>query len=332
MTPAGTVPPVPPLASIVVATHNRAERLARLLDALAAQAVGIPFEVIVVDDASTDRTPELLDEAATTVPLDLHVLRLDVNSGPATARNLGWRKARADLICFTDDDCVPQPQWLAALVDAGHQADIVQGQTIPAPDQSQHRGPFSHTMTVPNEDGLYSTCNIAYQRSTLEAVGGFDEAFTMAYGEDTDLAWRAIGGGAATTFVPGAVVEHDVRRSSFGAHLRGLRRREGLVHAVHKHPGLRASLPYKGFVHPPHLRVAVLVVALVLTLLRPGRPLLWAAALGAAAWYAEGCRRYRPAPPNRWAWLPALPLAVVADLAEALVFVRASVRYRTVVL
>jgi GT2 family glycosyltransferase len=321
-----------PLASIVVATHNRASTLSRLLDSLVGQAAGVPFEVIVVDDASTDATADLLRRASAESPLDLRVLRLDANRGPATARNLGWRTARAELICFTDDDCVPHPGWVAALVGASRDVDIVQGRTVPAPDQSQHSGPFSHTMAVPHEDGLYSTCNIAYRRSTLEGVDGFDEAFTMAYGEDTDLAWRAIDRGATTAFVPEAIVEHDVRPSSFRDHLRGLRRREGLVHAVHKHPRLRAALPYRGYVQPPHLRAVVLLASVAVVAVDPASAPRWLVAVAAAAWYAHGCRRYRMAPPNRWAWLPALPLALMADLVELSVLVRASVRYREVML
>lgn len=321
-----------PLASIVVATHNRARSLDRLLHSLTQQRTDLSFEVIVVDDASTDETPGVLDAAARDLPLDLHVLRLDANGGPATARNRGWRAARSELVCFTDDDCVPHAGWVDGLVQASEGADIVQGRTVPAPDQAKHRGPFSHTMTVPFEDGLYSTCNIAYRRSTLEAVGGFDEAFTMAYGEDTDLAWRAIDKGASTAFVAEAVVEHDIRPSSFRAHLRGLRRREGLVHAVHKHPGLRGALPYRGYVQPPHLRAVVLLIAVVVLLADLTSLPRWGAVVTAGLWYVHGCRRYRTAPPNRWAWLPALPLALVADVVELGVFVRASVRYREVVL
>lgn len=331
MTATGTVPPVPPVASIVVATHNRADRLTRLLDALVAQQGQIPFEVVIVDDASTDHTPALLEGAVSTSPLDLHVVRLEVNRGPATARNLGWRKARAELICFTDDDCVPRPGWLAALVDASG-FDVVQGQTVPAPDQLEHQGPFSHTMAVPCEDGFYSTCNIAYRRRTLEAVDGFDERFTMAYGEDTDLAWRAIDAGATTTFVPEAVVEHDIRPSSFRDHLRGLGRREGMVHAVHKHPGLRRALPYRGYVRPPHLRLVTLMAAGALAGSGVGGGARWGALLVAGAWYAHGVRRYRLAPPSRWGWAPAVPLAAVADAVELGVLARASVRYREPVL
>lgn len=321
-----------PLASVVIATHNRARSLDRLLRSLSAQQADARFEVIVVDDASTDDTPQLLDVARRDLPLDLHVLRLDRNRGPATARNQGWQSARSDLVCFTDDDCVPHPGWVDHLLQGSAAADIVQGRTVPAPAQSGHRGPFSHTMTVPHEDGLYSTCNIAYRRATLEAVGGFDEAFTMAYGEDTDLAWRAIDTGATTAFVADAVVEHDVRPSSFREHLRGLRRREGLVHAVHKHPGLRDALPYRGYVHPPHLRVVVLLVAAVVLAADPTSLVGWGVGAAAALWYALGVRRYRTAPPNRWAWVPAVPLALVADVVEIGVFVRASVRYREVVL
>src|SRR4051812_19853042 len=105
-----------PAASVVVATHNRAELLARLTDALRAQSDVDAFEVIVVDDGSADATPDVLRRIERSWPA-LRTIRLDENRGPATARNAGWRAATAPIVAFTDDDCVPQAGWLAGLVD-----------------------------------------------------------------------------------------------------------------------------------------------------------------------------------------------------------------------
>jgi GT2 family glycosyltransferase len=187
-------------------------------------------------------------------------------------------------------------------------------------------------MAVPYEDGHYATCNVAYRRTALELVDGFDEAFARPYGEDIDLAWRAIDAGATTTFADDAVVEHDVRPSSFRAHLRDVRRRDGLVLAIRKHPRLRAQLPYRGYARPTHVPLAGLLGAAGFWLLAPTSAPRAAALAGAAGWYAYVCRRWRPAPPKRWQWIPALPLAVLADVIEAGVMIRASLHYRTVVL
>jgi glycosyltransferase involved in cell wall biosynthesis len=178
-----------PQASVVIATHNRRDRILRTLDALAGQVGAPPFEVIVVDDGSTDWTHAALT-ARTGDPYPLRAIRQEPNRGPAAARNAGWRAATAGVVCFTDDDCTPDPGWLAALTAASDHADISQGRTMPDPGQAGNRGPFSRTMTVPFEEGFYETCNIAYHRGLLERLGGFDESFRYPYGEDTDLAWR----------------------------------------------------------------------------------------------------------------------------------------------
>ena len=101
-------------------------------------------------------------------------------SGPAAARNAGWHAALGQLVAFTDDDCVPQPEWLATLAAALQVADIAQGCTLPDPAQEHLLGPFARTMDVRSETGYYQTCNVGYRRSVLEAVGGFDDDLRQA--------------------------------------------------------------------------------------------------------------------------------------------------------
>ena len=224
--------------AVVVATHNRARLLPRLVEALAKQTDPGLVEVVVVDDASDDDTWDVLSALAATAPFRLTARRMAQNSGPAAACNVGWRATDADVVAFTDDDCVPQAGWLAGLVRGLAEADIVQGRTIPDPLQASRRGPFSHVVEFDEPDGYFETCNIAYRRRMLELVSGFDEAFHYAaerrrgagpiFGEDADLARRALEHGARTAFDPHALVFHDVDRSSFRARLRKARRLEGL--------------------------------------------------------------------------------------------------------
>src|SRR3982074_1756325 len=101
-----------PEVSVVVASHDRPARLAALLEALRAQELGRDaFEVVVVDDGSAPGTAAVLDAERNRGELDLVVLRHERARGPAAARNAGWRRARASLIAFTDDDCRPPPHW-----------------------------------------------------------------------------------------------------------------------------------------------------------------------------------------------------------------------------
>jgi glycosyltransferase involved in cell wall biosynthesis len=99
--------------SVVVATHNRAGNLERMLAGLAAQERPAD-EVIVVDDGSTDDTQVVLERHRGRGTLPLRVIRRPAAAGPATAREEGWHAASGELVAFTDDDCVPLPGWLAA--------------------------------------------------------------------------------------------------------------------------------------------------------------------------------------------------------------------------
>ncbi len=201
--------------SVVAATHNRAERLGRLLDGLRRQSLPrAEFEVVIVDDCSSDATAAVLEEAAGRGDLALTVLRQPANGGQAAARERGWRATSSPLIAFTDDDCVPEPEWLERGLEAlaANPGAIVQGRTLPEPGELDRLGPFSRTVTVDRPDSAFQTCNIFYPRELLERIGGFDtDAFGRVHGgEDSDLAWRAIGTGAGAIFEPAALVHHAV--------------------------------------------------------------------------------------------------------------------------
>src|SRR4051812_42959107 len=107
------------IVTVVAATHNRADRLERLLDALRGQTLGTDrFEVVIVDDGSRDETPSVLADALARADLKLTTFRQDPAGGPAKARNRGWRAAGAPLVAFTDDDCRPDATWLESLLRA----------------------------------------------------------------------------------------------------------------------------------------------------------------------------------------------------------------------
>jgi glycosyltransferase involved in cell wall biosynthesis len=204
-----------PKIAVVAATFNRATRLERLLEGLRAQTLpASEFEVVIVDDASTDSTAEVLERAARAGDLALEVIRKPANEGRASARQSGWRATAAPLVAFTDDDCVPDPGWLEAGLAAceANPETIVQGRTEPDPAEVESLGPFSRTVRVEAYDPAFQTCNIFYPRSVLERVGGFDvEAFGRVHGgEDSDLAWRAIESGTPAVFAAGPLVHHAV--------------------------------------------------------------------------------------------------------------------------
>ena len=326
------ISPVQVAASVVVATHNRAHLLGRLIAALERQEGGGSFEVVVVDDASTDDTCEVVERLATTSRVPLKALRVAHHSGPATARNVGWRAASGEVIAFTDDDCVPQPGWLAALTTHVIDSDIVQGRTLPDPAQAPRLGPFSHTMLVTGEDGFYQTCNVAYRRGVLERVSGFDERYRHAYGEDVDLAWRAKDTGATSAFAADAVVHHDVTPSSLVDHVRRTKRLENVVLAVRGHPRARSYCYRRWFYQSSH-PAALLALSGIAVATAPRVPRPWrTAGIACVLPYLRLRTVVNPLRVRRRYRLAVTPLALVADLAEIAVLAKASVRHRTLLL
>jgi glycosyltransferase involved in cell wall biosynthesis len=323
-----------PVASVVVASRNRAALLDRLLRGLDAQDMTEPFEVIVVDDASTDRTPKVLDEwLGRENRFRLQALRQDPNRGPAAARNRGWQVAAGEVICFTDDDCIPDPAWVATHVAAVRGgASIVQGRTLPVPDQRDRWTPFSRSITRTRDGGFYETCNMAYRRDVVEQAGGFDEDFRFPYGEDTDLAWRAIGAGHGITFASEALVHHEVWPFEWHAFLADLRRREGTVMLVQKHPHLRQLFPAPWCEHRRHTGAMLTVGALGSLARHPRKPSRWLAVAGAVGHYYSVSKLARHGPRRRRYWPAYLPLLLAADLAEVGVMAAASAKHRTLLL
>ena len=237
--------------SVVLATHNRARRLEALLRSLREQTIGTSsFEVVVVDDGSTDDTSTVLADERARGALDLRVLRHERARGPAVARDAGWRVARGELIAFTDDDCVLTPEWLAELGAAwdGAPDRLVQGRTDPDPREIAGEGPFSRTLRVTALGPNYQTANVAYPRALLERVGGFDTVtFTVPGGEDADLAWRCFEAGAHAMFAPAAQAFHAVHQLGPLGKLRVAWRWHETMRLYAVHPGHRAHLTYGVF-------------------------------------------------------------------------------------
>jgi glycosyltransferase involved in cell wall biosynthesis len=318
--------------SVVVPTRNRAPLLPDLIDALLGQSGVGALELVIVDDASSDDTPALLERLARNDER-LIVKRLTENAGPAVARNLGWRSARGDVIAFTDDDCVPQDGWLAALL-AAHVlgADVVQGTTFADIESHGDRGTFSRWIEVFEFSHLYQTCNMSYRRSLLVELGGFDESFGTSRGgapngEDADLGWRAAERGARCTFTAEARVQHPVSPSSLTLALRSRLRSYRMVYFVRRHPGFRAHSPRRYFFHPAH-PAALLSLLSWVPFMVSRRPVFALVGVVGALPYV----RTRSGPtrlPGRRRYLPLIVMgAWVIDVTEIGIMAAGSVRWR----
>jgi histidinol-phosphate phosphatase family protein len=170
--------------------------LTDLLESLAASDGPLPGSIVLVDDrrdrGAMPSVPPLLAPLVT--------VRRGGGRGPAAARNTGWRAVDPayDWVVFLDDDVVVRTEWLTAVAaDLDQPADVagVQGRiTVPLP--AGRRPTDWERGTKGLESGAWITADMAYRRSALEAVGGFDERFPRAFREDADLALRVLGTGA----------------------------------------------------------------------------------------------------------------------------------------
>ncbi len=260
--------------SICIPTYRRPALLAQCLDAVLAQEpCGYDVEVVVVDDGSplSDGIADVVAAAADGATVDVRFERLPTNCGAASARNVAWRVARGEWIAFTDDDCRPRPDWLRQLLTCPDDVDVIQGRTVPDPAGQHLVGrPLVRTLDVSTPDGFFQTCNIAYRRSVLEQLDGFDVAFARS-GEDTDLAWRARAAGARTDFHTDAIVEHAVVEVSWRQDLRSRRRWSDMPALLARHPGLGDRTWWGPVYRRSHALPLALVAATPLLATRRGR-------------------------------------------------------------
>jgi GT2 family glycosyltransferase len=325
-----TVDPTPvgshanqPKVSVVIATRDRVEQLSILLDALEAQTLPRDqFEVIVVDDGSSDSTRVLAGARVDSL------VRNDTSLGPAGARQRGWPLAKAALVAFTDDDCRPEANWLESGLEAHLMApgSIVQGRT--RPDETHGvdlRTPLARSIRVDSLGPFFETCNVFYPKELLERVGGFDERIATA-GEDADLALRALETGCGAVFAGEAVVNHSIEVHSLSRALRGTRRWGSLVPLIARHGQLRRAFPWRGFIwRESHWRMLLAISGIALSRLTGRRAfLLWAFPYLSLrnGWRPEGMLRT----------VKALPKLVPVDLAEIAVLASASVKEKRLLL
>jgi glycosyltransferase involved in cell wall biosynthesis len=184
----------------VIATKDRAALLDAALTSLHAQVDAPPFEIVVVDNGSTDATKAVAERHGAH-----YVYVAEPNRGKA--RNAGIARASGDVIVFVDDDVVTSPRFLASHAKA-HDSEIfplaVSGPIInvPAPDLQPVPTPANVSRA------FFVTCNVSVRRASLEAVGGFDEAFDLYGWEDTELGARLREHGVRRRFVWDAYLWH----------------------------------------------------------------------------------------------------------------------------
>jgi cellulose synthase/poly-beta-1,6-N-acetylglucosamine synthase-like glycosyltransferase len=198
-------------ASVIVPARDARRTLPETLAGLGEQALGDPFEVIVVDNGSRDDTAEVAERS----PIVARVIRRARGEGPGAARNAGAAAARGEVLAFLDADCRPAPGWLASGVASAASDDLVQGRVLPDPDVAL--GPFDRTLAVTGAHGLFETANLFVRRELFERVGGFPAGLEAGsggaaapFGEDVIFGWCAHRAGARAAFDEHALAFHEV--------------------------------------------------------------------------------------------------------------------------
>ena len=228
--------------STVVPTCGRPELLRRCLMALQRQRIDpASMEIIVVDDGWSDATRVLVERLAARAPHPaLRYIRSGSRrGGPAAARNLGWRAARAPIIAFTDDDTVPAPTWLGAGLDALRPQDAALTGSVRVPLPPEPTDWQRNTAGL--SEAEFVTANCLVRRAALEAVGGFDERFRRPWREDSDLHFALLESGCNIGHSEEAIVLHPARPAPWGVSIGT--QKNNLFDALlyKKHPALYRS-------------------------------------------------------------------------------------------
>jgi GT2 family glycosyltransferase len=241
-----------PRISVVVCSYNGSRTIRECLEGVA--RIDYPnYEVVVVDDGSTDATAEIADE------FDVRLIRTP-QRGLSNARNTGMRAATGEIVAYLDDDAWPDPHWLTYLAETFERSGCAAagGPNVSPPDDgfvascvADAPGNPAHVLLSDREAEHLPGCNLAIRVDRLRAIGGFDPHFRTA-GDDVDVCWRLRDAGGSLGFHPAALVWHHRRGSlrTFWRQQMGYGRSEALLEAKwpEKYNG-RGHLSWRGRVY-----------------------------------------------------------------------------------
>lgn len=234
--------------SVVVPTWRRPQLLEKCLQALLSQRLPAErYQIIIVTDGPDDASCRLVQQYRNQGHSQLHCCSTLLKRGPAAARNLGWQIASAPLVVFTDDDCIPGPDFLDAYLKAyqayGSDAIAFTGK-VHVPVSSTPTDYEQNVARLSCAD--FITANCAVSKQALIATGGFDEAFETAWREDSDLEFKLISNGIPIHKIQDAEVIHPVRPACWGVSVK--EQRKSLYNALlyKKYPTLYRKKISKG--------------------------------------------------------------------------------------
>ncbi|AKL74383.1 Glycosyl transferase family 2 [Actinobacteria bacterium IMCC26256] len=235
-----------PVISIVIAARNAGATIAAQLDAICAQETALAWEVVVVDDESTDGTRSIVDDYAAKWPNIRMVSGRGL--GVSAARNAGIKASSAPAVVTVDADDVVAQGWLSAMAAALSESPLVAGALeirYLNPERVLETRGSRLTLGPGSYSGIFQfahSCNLGVQRRVLDTVGGFDESLTA--GEDIEFSYRCWRGGINLAYAESAIVHYRYRTT-----LRGLWR-QGMAYGRIR-PLLRRRFSADGVSVPP---------------------------------------------------------------------------------
>ncbi len=197
-------------ASVIIPAYDSSATIADCVKALKNQEFAGSFEIIVVDDGSKDGTAQIAARAGAKV-------FSQQNAGPAKARNLGAKKAKGEILLFTDADCIAQKNWLQEMLKPFSDKKVVGVQGAYKTGQESIVARFCqieieerYELMKRRADELdwVGSYSAAYRKEDFFEAGGFDESFPKASGEDPELSYKLAKAGKKLVFNPQAVVYH----------------------------------------------------------------------------------------------------------------------------
>jgi glycosyltransferase involved in cell wall biosynthesis len=272
--------------SVIVPVYNGVDVLPRCLVALRRQSIERSrYEIIVVDDGSTDQTASAAEQLLEGHP-HTRVVRM-AHAGPAATRNAGARAAQGAVLLFTDADCEPAPDWIECLARAFDDPGVAgakgayrtrQMSLVARFVQQEYQDKYDRMTGRPSID-FVDTYSAAYRRDVFLASSGFDTAYITASVEDQELSFRLASQGHRLVFAPDAIVfhSHDVTPLEYLRRKLGIGYWKALLLRRHPDKALRDS-------HTPQVikvQMGLLAGSLALTLAAAFAPVLGVVAIGA---------------------------------------------------
>jgi glycosyltransferase involved in cell wall biosynthesis len=210
------------MISVIVCTYNRAHRLEQTLKSLQEMAVpvGLPWELIIVDNNSSDNTQEIVDGFINKPDLNAKYIT-ERHQGISYARNIGIQESSGNIIAFTDDDCIVDRHWIASISRGFQSGESISGiggrvELYNKMDRPVSVRIYREKMTLSSIDRLFNLiigCNMAFARHVFDEVGMFDTDFGVgtkfASAEDSDFLYRAYKKGLKVIYSPDILVYHN---------------------------------------------------------------------------------------------------------------------------